>query len=71
MPLLPGIDMSSTSDVESAFADRGEHILSVGRLPDDLDIAGCRQQLLQSRAHDRVIVGQQHPNHVAAPAMGR
>src|SRR5207248_8388939 len=52
------------------FFSPTDGLLSVDRLGDDLDIAGRIEQHLEPSADQRLVVGQQHPDHEAAPLVG-
>ena len=66
MPLLPGIDMSSSSTSKSSARILSSTSMAVGRLGDDVEIACAEQQLLQPLAQDRVVVGDDDADHGAA-----
>src|SRR5690606_28323119 len=56
-------------DVVVALADAGQHLGARGRLAFHRDVAGVREDLLEPGAHDRVIVGEEQPDHVTASAL--
>src|SRR5205823_4361351 len=56
--------------VGSRLPSPADGLLAVGRLSDDLDIGGRTEKHLEPGAHERLIVGQQHPDHEMAPFVG-
>src|SRR5207248_3211349 len=56
--------------VGALLSSPADGLLAVGRLSHDLDIGGRTEKHLEPGAHERLIVGQQHPDHEMAPFVG-
>ena len=63
IPSMRGITRSISTTSGAQLLDQRQRLLAVGRLADHLDVVLQVEERPQPLAHDRVVVGDQHPDH--------
>ena len=64
MPFLSGIEMSSSTTSNSGRAHQRDRLAAGGGFAGDFHVGLVGDELLQARAHDRVVVGNEDPDHL-------